>query len=175
MCRALRLVLFGFFGVSASVGALIATTQVIAALGGAERALPLADVAQSLGIDLAAAGVFAFFLRRDLQVRTCADMCAGMCLWGTVCLREPKQLLLAATANIEAELVLCPISPQAKGECEDVGSCKLAEETSGNCVASISLRSRILVSAGAGQADSAADAGGASGGVASHAGQRPPR
>ncbi|KAK9906905.1 hypothetical protein WJX75_009966 [Coccomyxa subellipsoidea] len=67
--RALRLVLFGFFGVSASVGALIATTQVIAALGGAERALPLADVAQSLGIDLAAAGVFAFFLRRDLQAR----------------------------------------------------------------------------------------------------------
>lgn len=93
-CRALRLVLFGFFGVSASVGALIATTQVIAALGGAERALPLADVAQSLGIDLAAAGVFAFFLRRDLQVHTCADMCAGMCLRGTVCLREPTQLLL---------------------------------------------------------------------------------
>ncbi|EIE24367.1 hypothetical protein COCSUDRAFT_83671 [Coccomyxa subellipsoidea C-169] len=67
--RALRLVLFGFFGISASVGALIATTQVIASLGGAQRALPLADVAQSLGIDLAAAGTFAFFLRRDLQAR----------------------------------------------------------------------------------------------------------
>ncbi|CAL8462655.1 g2188 [Coccomyxa elongata] len=67
--RALRLVLFGFFAVSASVGALIAVTQVIGALGGARNALPLEDVAQSLVIDLAAAGTFAFFLRRDLQAR----------------------------------------------------------------------------------------------------------
>lgn len=73
--RALRLVLFGFFTVSASVGALIAVTQVIGALGGARNALPLEDVAQSLGIDLAAAGTFAFFLRRDLQVRACAATC----------------------------------------------------------------------------------------------------
>ncbi len=80
-CRALRLVLFGFFGISASVGALIATTQVIASLGGAQRALPLADVAQSLGIDLAAAGTFAFFLRRDLQVRACAAMCMHALAW----------------------------------------------------------------------------------------------
>lgn len=67
--------LFGFFAVSASVGALIAVTQVIGALGGARNALPLEDVAQSLGIDLAAAGTFAFFLCRDLQVRACAVTC----------------------------------------------------------------------------------------------------
>ena len=67
-CRALRLVFFGFFTLSASIGAAIATTQVIGALGNAPRALPLGDVASSLGIDLAAAALFAFLLRNDLKV-----------------------------------------------------------------------------------------------------------
>jgi Low psii accumulation1 / Rep27 len=44
-CRSLRLVMFTFFCVSATVGAVIATTQVFGALRGAEDALPLNDVA----------------------------------------------------------------------------------------------------------------------------------
>ena len=43
--RSLRLVMFTFFCVSATVGAVIATVQVISALRGAEDALPLNDVA----------------------------------------------------------------------------------------------------------------------------------
>ena len=66
--RAVRLVLFSFFAVSASVGALIATTQTIAAATGRGN-LELADVATSLVIDLLAAGVFAFFVRKDLGAR----------------------------------------------------------------------------------------------------------
>lgn len=46
VCRTVRFVLFGFFVVSASVGALIATTQLIAALRGAPNALAVNDVAQ---------------------------------------------------------------------------------------------------------------------------------
>ena len=68
-CRALRLVFFGFFTLSASIGAAIATTQVIGALAKAPGALPLEDVAQSLAIDLGAAGLFAFLLRNDLKVQ----------------------------------------------------------------------------------------------------------
>ena len=44
-CRSLRLVMFTFFCVSATVGAVIATTQVFGALRGAEDAFPLNDVA----------------------------------------------------------------------------------------------------------------------------------
>jgi hypothetical protein len=67
-CRAVRFVLFGFFAASASVGALIATTQLIASLNKAPNALPQMDVLQSLGIDVGAAALFLFLLRRDLQV-----------------------------------------------------------------------------------------------------------
>eukprot|EP00884_Botryococcus_braunii_P018390 jgi/Botrbrau1/5234/Bobra.0172s0096.1 len=67
--RTVRFVLFGFFVVSASVGALIATTQLIAALRGAPNALAVNDVAQSLAIDLAAAGGFGFLFRQDLLAR----------------------------------------------------------------------------------------------------------
>ena len=66
--RAVRLVLFSFFAVSASVGALIATTQTIAAATGRGNLL-LPDVATSLVIDLLAAGVFAFLVRKDLDAR----------------------------------------------------------------------------------------------------------
>lgn len=69
--RAVRLVLFGFFAASASVGAVIALTQVLgAALGGDTGKITLADAGQSLGIDLACAGGFAFLLKRDLDART---------------------------------------------------------------------------------------------------------
>lgn len=43
--RSLRLVMFTFFCVSATVGAVIATVQVVSALRGAPDALPLNDVA----------------------------------------------------------------------------------------------------------------------------------
>lgn len=45
LCRSLRIVMFSFFCVSATVGAVIATSQVIAALSQAQDALPLDDVA----------------------------------------------------------------------------------------------------------------------------------
>lgn len=66
--RAVRLVLFGFFVVSASVGAAIATTQVLAAATG-RGTIPLPDAATSLGIDVGAAALFAFLLKRDLDAR----------------------------------------------------------------------------------------------------------
>ena len=68
LCRALRLVFFGFFTLSASIGAAIAITQVIGAIGNAPGALPLTDVATSLAIDLGAVALFAFLLRNDLKV-----------------------------------------------------------------------------------------------------------
>ncbi|CAK0757207.1 hypothetical protein CVIRNUC_002521 [Coccomyxa viridis] len=67
--RALRLVFFGFFTLSASIGAAIAITQVIGAIGNAPGALPLTDVATSLAIDLGAVALFAFLLRNDLKAR----------------------------------------------------------------------------------------------------------
>jgi hypothetical protein len=67
--RSLRIVMFGFFCVSASVGAVIATSQVIAALAHAQDALPLNDVATSLAVDVGAIATFAFLLRRDLKAR----------------------------------------------------------------------------------------------------------
>mmetsp|Transcript_13748 Transcript_13748/g.41523 ORF Transcript_13748/g.41523 Transcript_13748/m.41523 type:complete len:335 (+) Transcript_13748:106-1110(+) len=67
--RTLRLVMFSFFCVSATVGAVIATVQVVSALRGSDGALPLNDVATSLAVDLGAVGTFAFLLRRDLKAR----------------------------------------------------------------------------------------------------------
>lgn len=68
--RIVRLVLYGFFAGSASVGAAIALTQTLAAAAGAAGApVPLAEAAQSLGIDLAAAGLFAFLFSRDWAAR----------------------------------------------------------------------------------------------------------
>ena len=59
---------FGFFTLSASIGAAIAITQVIGAIGNAPGVLPLNDVATSLAIDLGAVALFAFLLRNDLKV-----------------------------------------------------------------------------------------------------------
>jgi len=73
--RALRLVFYSFFAVSASVGALIATTQVVAALNHAPSALPLQDVAQSLAIDLGAVATFAVLFRSDYKVLAAAGTC----------------------------------------------------------------------------------------------------
>lgn len=61
----LRLVLFGFFVISASIASLIATTQTIGALAGAPNAMPLQETASSLAIDLGAAALFAFLFSRD--------------------------------------------------------------------------------------------------------------
>lgn len=66
----MRLVLYGFFAGSASVGGVIALTQTLAAAAGAAGApVPLADAAQSLAIDLGAAGLFAFLFSRDWAAR----------------------------------------------------------------------------------------------------------
>lgn len=66
--RSLRLVMFSFFCVSATVGAVIATVQVIAALRGTGT-LALNDVATSWAIDVGAVATFAFLLKRDLKAR----------------------------------------------------------------------------------------------------------
>jgi len=68
--RIVRLVMFGFFAGSASVGAAIALTQTLAAAagaGGASVALP--DAAQSLAIDVGAAALFAYLFSRDWAAR----------------------------------------------------------------------------------------------------------
>lgn len=71
--RTVRLVLFGFFAGSASVGAAIATTQVLGALirssNGDTGGIALADAATSLAIDLGAVGLFAFLFSRDWKAR----------------------------------------------------------------------------------------------------------
>lgn len=46
LCRTLRLVMFGFFAVSASIGGVIALSQLTAALAHAPGALPLEQVAE---------------------------------------------------------------------------------------------------------------------------------
>jgi hypothetical protein len=68
--RIVRLVLCGFFGGSASVGAAIALVQTIsAALGSSAAPVSVQEAGQSLAIDLAAAGAFAFFFSRDWAAR----------------------------------------------------------------------------------------------------------
>lgn len=61
--------MFSFFCVSATVGAVIATVQVISSLRGAPDALPLNDIASSWAIDVGAIATFAFLLKRDLKAR----------------------------------------------------------------------------------------------------------
>ena len=72
--RTVRLVLFGFFAGSASVGAAIALTQVAGALfraqnGGVGGGIALSDAATSLAVDLGAVGLFAFLFSRDWKAR----------------------------------------------------------------------------------------------------------
>lgn len=66
--RAVRLVLFAFFAGSASVGAVIATTQTLAAAAGG-GSIPLADAGTSLAVDVGAAALFLFLFKRDLDAR----------------------------------------------------------------------------------------------------------
>ena len=71
--RTVRLVLFGFFAGSASVGAAIAATQVLGAFlrarNGDTGGIALADAATSLAVDLGAVGLFAFLFSRDWAAR----------------------------------------------------------------------------------------------------------
>ena len=72
--RTVRLVLFGFFAGSASVGAAIALTQVAGALfraqsGDTGGGIALSDAATSLAVDLGAVGLFAFLFSRDWRAR----------------------------------------------------------------------------------------------------------
>ncbi|GFR43250.1 hypothetical protein Agub_g4311 [Astrephomene gubernaculifera] len=66
--RSLRLVLCGFFAASAGMGFLISIPQLLGALGGAPRALPLEQVGENLAIDAAAVALFAFLFRQDWMV-----------------------------------------------------------------------------------------------------------
>lgn len=67
--RVVRIVLFGFFGVSASLATLFAIPQLIGSLAGAPSAMDLTEVLQGLGIDVVSVLVFAFLLRNDLKAR----------------------------------------------------------------------------------------------------------
>lgn len=73
--RTVRLVLFGFFAGSASVGAAIALTQVAGALFRAQSGdagsggIALPDAATSLAVDLGAVALFAFLFSRDWKAR----------------------------------------------------------------------------------------------------------
>ena len=71
--RTVRLVLFGFFAGSATVGAAIAMTQVLGAAvrnsNGDTGGIALVDAASSLAIDLGAVGLFAFLFSRDWKAR----------------------------------------------------------------------------------------------------------
>ncbi|KAK9817814.1 hypothetical protein WJX72_002596 [[Myrmecia] bisecta] len=67
--RSLRLVFYGFNTVSATVAFVITMTQLAGALGHAPNALPLNDVVQGIGIDVAAIVIFSLLLRGDLKAR----------------------------------------------------------------------------------------------------------
>mmetsp|Transcript_34359 Transcript_34359/g.97322 ORF Transcript_34359/g.97322 Transcript_34359/m.97322 type:complete len:323 (-) Transcript_34359:123-1091(-) len=63
--RPVRLLLYGFSVVSASVGFLVSVPQLIAAIGHAPNALPLDQVLQNVGINVTAAAVFAYLFAQD--------------------------------------------------------------------------------------------------------------
>ena len=112
MRRALRLVFYAFFATSASVGALIATTQVIAALGHAPSALPLNDVAQSLGIDIGAVIVFVLLFRSDFRARL--PLQQPLSLPRPVVVRHAGKLHPCAVLSFS-----CPVrSQRMKGACK---------------------------------------------------------
>lgn len=68
-CRSLRLTLFGFCIVSASVGTLVSVPQLIGALGGAPNALEVETVLQNIAINVGAIAIFGFLFRSDWQAR----------------------------------------------------------------------------------------------------------
>jgi len=65
--RPVRLVLFGFSIVSASVGTLTSLPQLIAALGGARNALPTEQVVQNLGINVGVIALCGYLFYKDKQ------------------------------------------------------------------------------------------------------------
>mmetsp|Transcript_4400 Transcript_4400/g.7255 ORF Transcript_4400/g.7255 Transcript_4400/m.7255 type:complete len:308 (+) Transcript_4400:2-925(+) len=67
--RTVRIVLFSFSVVSASLGFLISLPQLAGALGGAPNALSLEQVGTNLGINGSVIGLFLFLLKRDFQAR----------------------------------------------------------------------------------------------------------
>lgn len=68
--RSIRLVLFGFSCVSATVGAVIAVPQLIAALGGASgAAVSVQEGLINLGIDLGALALFGYLTKSELDSR----------------------------------------------------------------------------------------------------------
>ncbi|CAD7701335.1 unnamed protein product [Ostreobium quekettii] len=67
--RAVRLVLYGAFVGSATIGFLVSISKLIGSLGGARGAQPLPEVLQNLAIDAIAIGGFGFLFRGDWQAR----------------------------------------------------------------------------------------------------------
>lgn len=67
--RLVRLVLYGFFTVSATVGLVIALTQLAGGLADAPNALPLKGTIEGIGIDVGAILVFLLLFRSDWQAR----------------------------------------------------------------------------------------------------------
>lgn len=65
--RPVRLVIYGFSMVSASVGALISLPQLIAAVGGAQNALPTDQVLQNVGINVGVVALCGYLFYKDKQ------------------------------------------------------------------------------------------------------------
>ncbi|CAK7349477.1 unnamed protein product [Dovyalis caffra] len=67
--RSVRMFFYLAFIASASLGGLIATTQLIAALANPSRAAQVADILRGLGIDIGAASIFAFLYYRENKAK----------------------------------------------------------------------------------------------------------
>lgn len=73
--RSIRLLLFGFGTASAGVASLIATSQLIGALGGAPNAFSPQDATQTLVIDLISLAVCGYLTKRKCLLERMAGRC----------------------------------------------------------------------------------------------------
>ena len=153
--RALRLVLFGFFVVSASVGALIATTQVIAALNNAPQ------VSQG----------------RRLQSGVIIPACRLACLQNMMSCLPADSSLSRFTSMCQVHMQALPLNDVATSLGIDIGGCAWTPQHAGRVsmvrAHVVAAAMRLLWRAGARQADSAADARGSAGRAAPEPGQWP--
>lgn len=67
--RSVRMFFYIAFVAQASLGGLIATTQLIGALANPSRADAVVDIAKGLGIDIGAAALFAFLYYRENKIK----------------------------------------------------------------------------------------------------------
>jgi hypothetical protein len=80
-CRSVRLLLYGFGALSATVGFLISIPQLAGALMQTTNSLVVDDVVRNIGIDLGAAGACGFLFNRDWKVRhwRCSWVASSAC------------------------------------------------------------------------------------------------